>query len=467
MNTVEQMNLFMEPKSIAIVGVSRKTDENTWNILGNLLNYGFQGKIYPVNPTAEQILGMKSYPSLKAIPDEIDLAVIATPRFTVLDIVKECIDKGIKAIIVIAQGFADSDEEGKKMQSDMVRIATDGGARIMGPNTFGVANAFRNLCTALPLFKLEKTPVGVICQTGLFFLSLSRFRYGKIIDLGNTCDVDLADALQYFDNDPDIKVINLHIEGIRQGEKFFKVAKQVVKKKPVIALKTGRSEYAATAAQSHTGSLTGKDKVYEAMFKQCGIIRADDIEEMEDVSSAFVRLPPMQGQNLAILSWAGSTGVMAVDACQKYGLKVPKLSSATQNRIQQLSPPDWLPVNNPVDLWACIGLTGFQAQNFKKDIQTLLEALLAEDHNHGLLVAIPDFLELFPSELWDISSTVRQAADTFRDRPLVFATLGRQGKLMAKIDEIDNAIIYPNCERAVRALARLCEYSTFLNKPDK
>ena len=337
----------------------------------------------------------------------------------------------------------------------------------MGPNTFGVANAFRNLCTALPLFKLEKTPVGVICQTGLFFLSLSRFRYGKIIDLGNTCDVDLADALQYFADDPDIKVINLHIEGIQQGEKFLKVAKQVVKKKPVIALKTGRSEYASTAAQSHTGSLTGRDEVYESMFKQCGIIRANDIEELEDVSSAFLRLPPMQGQNLTIMSWAGSTGVMAVDACQKYGLKVPKLSPATQSQIRQLSPPDWLPVNNPVDLWACIGLSGFQAQNFKKNIQTLLEALLAEDHSHGLLVAIPDFLELFPSELWDISSTIRRAADTFRDKPLAFATLGRQGELIAKIDKIDNTIIYPNCERAVRALARLCEYTAFLDKPDK
>ena len=461
------MQLFMEPKSIAIIGISRKADKDYWSTLVNLLNFGFQGKIYPVNPAADQLLGIKTYPSLEAIPGEIDLAIIATPRSTVLNVVKECVDRGIKAIIVIAQGFADSDEEGKKMQKDLAGIAADGGARVMGPNTFGVVNAFCNLSTALPPFKLERTPVGIICQTGLFFIGLSRFRYGKVIDLGNTCDVDLADALQYFGNDPDIKVINLHIEGIRQGDNFLRIAKQVAKKKPIIALKTARSESGATAAQSHTGSLTGKDEVYEAMFKQYGIIRVNDIEELEDVSLALLRLPPMQGQNLAIMSWAGSTGVMAVDACQKYGLKVPNLSSATQNRISQLSPPAWLPVGNPVDIWACISLSGFQPQNLKKGIQLILEALLNEDNSHGVLVAIPDFLDLFSSELWDISSVVRQAVDTFKDKPIAFAILGPQGALNTKIDCLDKALTYPTCERAIRALSKLQEYTEFVNKPDK
>ncbi len=456
----------MEPASIAIVGVTREASKDSWNILGNLLNYGFQGKMYPVNPAAEEILGIKTYPSLKAIPGKPDLVVIATPRFTAVDLVKECVDKGIKAIIVVAQGFADSDEEGKKMQSDLVRIAADGGARVIGPNTFGVSNAFRNLCTAFPPFKLERTPIGLICQTGLFFVGLSRFRYGKIFDLGNGCDVDVTDALQYFENDPDIKVINIHSEGIQQGKKFLKVAKQVARKKPVIALKTARSEYAAMAAQSHSGSLTGKDEVYGAMFKQHGIIRVDDIEELEEVSLAFLRLPPMQGQNLAIMSWAGSTGVMAVDACQKYGLKVPKLSSSAQNRIRKLSLPDWAPVSNPLDIFACVGLRGFQPQNLKKDIQTMLETLLAEDGSQGVVVVIPDFLKAFSSELWDLSANVRQAADTFKDKPIAFAIPGAQGELYTKMDKIDKIVTYPSCERAIRALAKLHEYTEFLNRPD-
>ena len=191
MDTVAQMKLFMEPKSLAIIGVSRAADKDSWNILANLLNFGFKGKIYPVNPSADQILGIEVFPNIKAIPHDVDLAVIATPRFTTLDRVKECIDKGIKAIIVIAQGFADSDEEGKRMQDDLTRIATDSGARIIGPNTFGVVNAFYNLGTAFPPFKLEKTPIGVICQTGLFFIGLCvaksstnlliRLRFGSLI----------------------------------------------------------------------------------------------------------------------------------------------------------------------------------------------------------------------------------------------------------------------------------------------
>jgi acetyltransferase len=204
------MKLFMEPKSVALVGLTRATGFGGWNTLECLLNYGYKGKIYPVNPATEEILGFKCYPSVKAIPGEIDLAVILTPGQTVPQLVKECTDKGIKAITVVAQGLADGDVHGEKLQEEIVRLAHDGGARIIGPNTFGTGNAFIKFNSAFTFIDMKEVPIGVICQTGLFMSGLPSFpMVGKGIDLGNTGDVDFSDGLEYFENDHQVKVIFL------------------------------------------------------------------------------------------------------------------------------------------------------------------------------------------------------------------------------------------------------------------
>jgi acetyltransferase len=461
MHIVEQMKLFMEPRSIALIGVSRSAGDSTLSPLRNLLDYGFCEKVYPVNPGADEILGIKAYPSLQHIPDEVDLAVILTPRATVPDIVKECTQKGIKALIVVAQGFADSDNEGKALQDNMVKIARQGGARIIGPNTFGVANAFTNMCTGLPRFKLGKTPVGVICQTGLMFCGASKFRFGKIVDLGNACDVDAADALEYFEDDPDIEVVVLHVESIRNGKRFIEVATRVAKKKLILTVKAGRSEYGAKAAQSHSGSIVGRDEVYEAAFRQCGVIRVNDLEEMEDVALASLRMPPMRGKQVAIMTWAGSTGVFAVDACEKYGLKMAELSPATLNKLRCLSPPPWLPIGNPVDIWAIIGLLGFDPGTFKTKFKTILEALLDEKDADAVVVIIPDFLELFSSEDFDISPLVLEAANTFKPCPIAFSVVGPEGELVSRLEQVGKVPVFPTPERAVRVIARLRGYAEF------
>jgi acetyltransferase len=265
----------------------------------NLGNCGYQGKVYPVNPNYKEILGKRCYPSVKEIPGDVDLAIIVTPRKVVPQIVSQCGEKGIKAAIVVGQGFSDSaDEEGKRLQQQLVEVARNGGVRILGPNTVGSANAFINFTTSfLKQTDIRKLPVGVVCQSGLFFGTVGRLRLlGKGLDLGNSCDIDVAEAMEYFAEDPQVKVIVLHIEGIRNGKRFREVARRVVKKKPVLVLKTGRSERSARAAQSHTGSLVGKDEVWDAVFKQCGIIRANDIDELGDLVRAFSYLPPPERQ---------------------------------------------------------------------------------------------------------------------------------------------------------------------------
>jgi acyl-CoA synthetase (NDP forming) len=464
MNTIEQMKLFMEPSSIAIIGVTTSTGPGSFNTVETLLNFGFAGKIYPVNPKAEQILGLKAYPNVKVIPEDIDLAVIATPRDKVPPLVKDCVEKGIKAIVIFAQGFSDADEEGKTLQAQTVRIAREGGTRIIGPNTFGVANMFHNLSTTPGLPNTERNPVAVISQTGLFLLGLPRLRFGKIIDLGNACDIDPADALAYFEDDPEVKVIVLHIEGIQKGEKFLQVANRVTRKKPVIALKGGKSKTGAKAAQSHSGSLVGKDEVYEAAFNQCGIIRASDVEELEDLSLAFLRLPLVKGKRLAIMSWAGATAVFAADACERYELELAKLSPATVNKIGQLAPP-WLPIHNPLDLWASIGLNP-DPRSFQERIKIVLDAFLAEENADAIMAIIPDFIELF-GEYGDISSLLLDVADALKHRPLVFSTLGAPGKFFAKLEQNNRTVVFPSPERGVRALARLWGYSQRLKSIDE
>ncbi len=463
MEILKEMKLFMEPESVALIGVSRNIHEGSFNILGNLIEYGFKGKIYPINPKADEILGVKAYPDIREIPENIDLAVIATPRATVPDRVKECTEKGVGALVIIAQGFADSDEEGKMLQEKVLEIARKGKTRIMGPNTFGVTNAYTGLSTALPRFKLEKTRVGIISQSGLFFIGFPQFRFGKVIDIGDCCDIDFADSLAYFEDDPQTKVVMLHMEGIKDGQKFFKAAKKTTMKKPLIVLKSGRTETGGRAAQSHTGSIVGKDEVYDAVFRETGVIRANDEEEAEDLIHTFLTLPLMQGKKTGIVTWAGSTGVITADACDKYGLDVTKLSKPTLDTLQKLSPPPWLPLGNPVDLWACVGLNGFDIEYFRNNFILILEALLTDGKSDGIVVIVPDFLELFNHEWWDISTTVEEVTSKFPNKPIVFSVFGPKGLLAENLNKTGKTVVFNSCERAVNALARLNQYYDYLN----
>jgi len=261
MNVVEQMKRFVEPKSVAIFGVSRRP--NIHHILQNLLSYGYQGKIYPINPNATEILGVKTYSRIADITDEIELAIINLPRSLVPGIVRECVEHGIQSIIIETQGFADAiDEKGKQLQREIDKLIKESHVRILGPNSLGTANAFTNFSSAYSKLNMAKIPVGIICQTGVFFHHLSQLvLVGKGIDLGNACDIDFADAMEYFEQDSETKIVVLHIEGVRDASRFITTANRLAQKKPVLALKTGRSELATEAVQSHTGSLIGKDEV--------------------------------------------------------------------------------------------------------------------------------------------------------------------------------------------------------------
>jgi len=452
---VQQLKSFLEPRSIALIGISRHTGDGS-NVLENLLTYGFRGEIFPVNRKANEILGIKTYASVKEIPEEVDLAVILTPRAAVPPLIEDCGEKGIKAVIVIAQGFADAaDEEGRNLQDKIVKIAQEKGIRIIGPNTFGVGNGFINLNTAFVFIKLGKMPVASIGQTGFVFAGTPKVPFGgKVIDLGNACDLGFADALEYFKDDPEVKVILLYIEGLREdGRRFLKIARETAKKKPILALKGGKTEEGVKVVQSHTGSLAGRNEVWKAIFRKSGIIEVEDVNELEDIERAFLRLPLPRGRELGVMTYPMACGVMATDACQKYGLKVAKLSPGTLQGLSKIFPP-WISVGNPVDLTPPSSILGMQTN---ETFRIILETLLAAPEVAGVLLIVPS--PEIGKQLYDHSEIAGELVQKFKKPVISYVYAYDPEEIGTRKYEEKGITPFPSLERAIRAFSRLCDYS--------
>ncbi len=457
MNVVKQIKKFFEPNSVALLGISRRTGEDALNIMENLLSYGYQGRIYPVNPNVTEILGLKTYSRITEINNEIDLAIINLPRSLVPSTVRECIKQGIQSIVILTQGFADAtDEEGKQLQKEIGDLIKKNGVRILGPNTLGIANAFINFSSSFRRIDMEKVPIGVICQTGIFFTGFPELRLlGKGIDLGNACDVDFADGLEYFEQDADTKIIALHIEGIRNGKRFLKAINQLAQKKPVVALKTGKSEYAAQAVQSHTGSLIGKDEVWETALRQSGVIRVNDTDELGDLVRAFTLLPLMKGRKIGIVSASGGLGIMCIDACHKFNLEVAKLSSITIKQINALS-PSWMSISNPVDILPAYIV---QKQPLVKVLTNSIGAILDDyEVDAALFMWAPTSRQ----NCSDLCQLLIKLAEAHQDKPLVCSLHGSYAEeAKNNLEATGRVIVFHNPDRAIRTLAHLARYSAF------
>ncbi|MFH0769149.1 MAG: CoA-binding protein [Chloroflexota bacterium] len=458
MNVVEQMRKFIEPKSIAILGVPRQSGEGTRNILGNLLSYGYKGKMYPVNPNASEILGVKTYRRVADIEvNDIDLAVINLPRPLVVGTARECIEKGIPSIVISTQGFGDaSDDEGKRLQKELDALVKKSGTRIIGPNTYGTINGFINFSTAFVRMYLSREPVGIICQTGGFFNGIPGLKgIGKGIDLGNSCDVDFADAMEYFRQDDEVKVVILHIEGTRNGGRFIKAAKRLAQKKPVIALKAGMSEAGARAIQSHSGSIVGKGEVWSTALAQSGIIRVDDLDEIIDLVPAFLVLPSMKGRGIGITTNSGGVGTLCADACYKYNMEVARLSPASVKRLTPLF-PSWLNVRNPLD---SVPASLVQRQTFNTVLTEFMNTLLSDDGVDAVLyISVAPFGE----RLTELRDGLIKLIEAYPDKPIVCSFQGRYAEeTKVELEKSGKIVVYHNPARAIRALARLRQYSAF------
>ena len=362
----ESLHYLFCPSSVAVVGASSTFGKWGFNIFNRLTSSHPKAKVYPVNRSADIILGHKAYPNLLEIPGQVDVAVIVVPTDSVPAAVQECVDKGVKAAIIVTAGFRETGEEGSQLESEVLRIARKGGIRIVGPNCMGHFNTAVDLFTAGPV-GIRRGPLALISQSGNFgeyILERGNEKgaaFSKYVSSGNEADLTVEDYLEFFAEDEETKVICAYIEGIKDGRRFFDLARHITKEKPFVVMKVGRTAEAARAVLSHTGSLAGSDAVHDAIFRQCGVIRVEEVDELLDIALALIRQPLPRGKKVGILTAGGGFGAVATDACRRYGLEVPALSEETVQILNKYLPPRWSH-SNPVDMagsfegnFGCIG----------------------------------------------------------------------------------------------------------------
>jgi acyl-CoA synthetase (NDP forming) len=345
------------PSSIALLGASRDPGKWGFAVLNNLINGGFEGKGYPVNPKEDEILGLRSYPSVADVPEIPDLAVIVVPPRSVLEVVKECVNKGVKAGIVITAGFAELGERGAKLEREVLDAARAGGMMLVGPNCNGIMNPFEKLYIQFPPYFVPPGPIAIVAQSGNVVDALARqimlrgLGCSICISSGNEADLHIEDYLEYLTGDSRTRVILGYTEGFKDGKRFFEVAREVSREKPIVMIKPGTTSAGAKASLSHTASFAGSDAVFGAVCKQSGIVRVNNLEDLLNLGIAFLRQPLPKGRRVGIVTGGGGAGVLTADACAELGLDVVALPEETIKELDSFMPA-WWSRNNPVDLVA-------------------------------------------------------------------------------------------------------------------
>lgn len=419
-----------------------------------MLRYGYKGKIYPINPNAPEICGIKAYTSIAEVPETADLAVISVGRDRVMPMFEQCVQAGIRRVIIISQGFADADQRGVELQEQITTLARENGVRVLGPNTIGSLNNFRHFSTGfVDLAIPEKVyPISVVTQTGVILVASSGFTYkswGKAIDIGNSCDVDFVDALEYFADDPDTKVIAIHMEGIKRGREFLEIASRIALKKPVIVLKTGRSKAGAEAAVSHTGSLVGEDDIFNAAFNRAGIIRVKDGSELRDAVHALLFLQEMEGPRLGVISVTGAGGIMAADACEDFELVLADIPPGLPDKLTE-GAPKWIHITNPIDIWP-VGMIG---GNFREVYEKAMTDLLKSPDVDGVLaIIIAPSSPLHPNDyMAEVVAAARREAGNRKPIAMCIYMDGASS-IIDQCESIDAVACFDSIEQAVRGLS--------------
>lgn len=454
----EVITKILRPESIAVVGAAREPTKIGHVVVKNILESAFpKEKVFPVNPNAEEILGIKCYKSIKDIPYNVDLTIIVVPAKIVPQVLKESIEKGVKAIAIISAGFKEVGNV--KEELELVEIARNGKARILGPNIVGIADTVKKVNAGFIQQLPKEGRIAFISQSGALAIglagwtSLKQIGLSDLVSIGNKADLNETDFIEYFGDDKYTKVITLYLEGIDDGRRFLKVSKEVSKKKPIIVLKAGKAERTSQAIKSHTGSLAGSDRAYEAAFKQAGIIRAPTVVELFEWATAFDLLPLSRGENSVILTNGGGAGVMATDAAEEFGVKLMDIPKDLAESLRKFMPP-FGSVFNPIDL------TGMASPN---DYEGALRALLSDERVNNVVVLYCHTAQTNPIDI--ANAIIKTKNSVSNEKPIVASFIG--GK------ECDDAIktlilsgipAYDVPEKAISALGQLLKYSSFLEK---
>jgi len=337
---------FFEPRGIAIVGSFREGSFGGYVVVKSLLKAGYSGRIYPINPAYTNTHGLKVYPSIAAVQEKIDLAIIMINAQGVPPIIRDCGDKGIRAVILVSDGFAERNKEGARLQNEIVTLGRQLGIRIVGPNTAGIVNTSNGLNPCpydAGYYRLRQGSIAICSQTGMTNPQAFPFPHlhlgiSKICDFGNKCDVNECDVLEYLERDPKTNVISMYLEGISHSQRFMSVSKRVAPKKPILVLKSGRTPQGARASASHTGAIAADDRLFEALCRQAGIIRLESFEEVFEIPKIFATQPLPKGNRLGIITYSGAIAVLALDEGAHYGLVPATLAAETADVLNEIFP---------------------------------------------------------------------------------------------------------------------------------
>jgi acetyl-CoA synthetase (ADP-forming) len=374
---MDEFKALFNPDSVAVIGASPDFKRLGYHCLRSLLMSGFPGEIYPVHPKLAEILSLKAYPSVISVPAKIDLAIVAVRTPIVRSVLQECIEKGIKGIVLITAGFKEiSDRQGAELQEEIATIATRSNVKIIGPNTFGIVNLHARLNASFtPEFSLTpKGHISLVSQSGGFCHLIAPLAMAedigmsKIIGIGNRCNTEFADILEYLARDKDTAIIMMYLEGVDDARNLFDVAAKVNKLKPVLALKAGKFTRKDTAAFSHTGSMAGDNEIYMNALKQAGIISVEDSMELLDVAKTLLLCPIPRGRAVAILSGQAGPGIIMSDICEQSGLVLPFFSPDTVSKVNELIPAATMK-DNPIDM----GPAWYDWETTRKVIEVVLD----------------------------------------------------------------------------------------------
>lgn len=452
---------FFTPRAIAVIGASTNPEKLGYAVLDNLVNGGFLSDdrlVHPINPKADEILDLKAFADVNQVPGEIDLAVIVIPYPLVPDALRTCGEKGIPSVIIISAGFREAGMEGLEREQELLQIAREYGIRLIGPNCLGVIDTITPMNASFSAGMPPKGPMDFMSQSGalgtaiLDWAQAGRLGLSKFVSLGNKADVNEIDLLAAWADDPGSRVILSYIEGLPDGGEFIRVARQVSKIKPVVALKSGVTQAGSRAVSSHTGSLAGSEQAYEAAFRQAGVIRANSLQDLFDFALAFGYLPPLKGDRIAIVTNAGGPGILATDALERAGLSLARFQPECIRALETFL-PDAASAANPVDV-----LGDARADRYR----FALEQVVADPGVDGVLVI------LTPQAMTEIEGTADVIADISNkvELPILACFMG-EARIAAGTDILDQARI-PNFgfpERAALVYKAMSLYRSYQAEP--
>ncbi|MBW2965607.1 CoA-binding protein [Candidatus Woesearchaeota archaeon] len=454
------LDKIFNPKTIALIGASRDHGSVGHGILQNLIKgcvfesefcRSFKGKIYPVNPNTEEILGSRCYPSIKDIEDDIDLAIIAVPAKIVHSIVKECIQKKVGGIIIISAGFAEFNEEGKKLQDQIVKDVRAAKIPLIGPNCLGIIRPSINLNASFAPSMPPQGKIAFVSQSGAIADSIidwaiaNRYGFSTFISYGNRADLDVHDFLEWLEKDQETKAIAMYMEGISDGKRFMEVAKKVSKTKPIIALKAGRTKKGIAAISSHTGSLAGSYEVYKAAFKQSGIVIAETIEDLFDLAKGLATQPLCKENAVAIVTNGGGCGVLCADYCSALGINLVELKKSTIKKLDKSGKMHAAySKRNPLDI---VG------DALPERYEVAIDVLLSESYISGLIVI--QTLQTMTNPEED-ARIIMEAHKKYPDKPIICVYLGgrfsKRGRLLLEAHGIPDFNDLSKAARVMKAL---------------